>query len=80
MAVDIFRKFNCDIRGKLFSIMVDETTDISNTEQLVFCIRYVDEQLNGHENFIGLQSLETTTSQIIVQTIDDNTVKIIPLP
>ena len=51
--------------------MVDETTDISNREQLFFCIRYVDEQLNSHEEFIGLHSLETTTSQSLVKTIDD---------
>ena len=51
--------------------MVDETTDISNREQLVFCIHYVDEQLNSREEFIGLHSLETTTSQSLVKTIND---------
>ena len=48
--------------GRQFSIMFDETTDISNTEQLVFCIRYVDDQLNSHEEFIGLHSLDSTTA------------------
>ena len=51
--------------------MVDETTDISNTEQLVFCIRHVDDQLNTHEEFIGLHSLESTTAQNIFHTIED---------
>ena len=36
MALDILRKINRDIKGKFFSIMVDETTDTSNIEQLVF--------------------------------------------
>ena len=41
----ILQKIAHNLAGKVFSIMVDETTDISNTEQLVFCIRYVDSQL-----------------------------------
>ena len=36
MATTILRKLAHNLTGKLFSIMVDETTDISNTEQLVF--------------------------------------------
>ena len=51
--------------------MVDETTDVSNTEQLVFCIRYVNGQLNTHEEFIGLHSLESTSAQSITHTIQD---------
>ena len=31
----------------------------------------MDEELNSHEEFIGLHSLETTTSQNLVKTIDD---------
>ena len=36
MANTVLRKISSNISGKMFSIMVDETTDISNTEQLVF--------------------------------------------
>jgi hypothetical protein len=50
---------------------VDETTDISNVEQMVICLRYVDEQLDVHEEVIGYYSLETTTSANIVSTIKD---------
>lgn len=71
MASAILRKIAHILAGKAFSIMVDETTDISNTEQLVFCIRYVDCQLNSHEEFIGLHSLESTTAQSITRTIED---------
>lgn len=46
--------------------MVDETTDLSNTEQLVLCIRYVDDYLNVHEEPVGLYSLESTIAN------DDN--------
>ena len=71
MASTILRKIARKLAGELFSIMVDETTDISNTEQLVFCIRYVDSQLNSDEEFIGLHSLESTTAQSITHTIQD---------
>ena len=33
------------------TIMVDETTDASNKEQVVICFRWVDDKLEGHEEF-----------------------------
>ena len=33
--------------------MVDETTDLSNTEQMVLCLRYVDDNLEVHEELIA---------------------------
>ena len=71
MAQFIQREIAQEISGKWFTIMVDETTDLSNTEQMVFCLRYVDEKLEVHEEFIGLYSLESTTSESIISTIKD---------
>ncbi len=51
--------------------MVDETTNISNTEQLVVCLRYVDDNLDVLEEIIGYYSMESTTSTVIVTTITD---------
>ena len=59
------------LSGKLFSIMVDETSDISNTEQLVFCLRCVDEDLTTHEEFIGLYDMDSTTAENITRVIQD---------
>ena len=42
------------------SIMVDESSDVSNKEQAVFCVRWVDEDLISHEDFIGLCELGKT--------------------
>ncbi len=55
-------------RIAVISIIFDETTDI---EQMVFCLRYVDNQLNSNEEFIGMHSLDTTTSLSITRTIED---------
>ena len=59
MSLYIQREINSEISGKWFTIMVDETTDLSNTEQMVFCLRYVDDSLEVHEEFIGLYSLDS---------------------
>ena len=37
--------------------MCDEYTNISNKEQLSFCIRWVDKQLQVHEDVIGFYKL-----------------------
>ena len=44
---------------------------MSNTEQLVFCIRHVDSNLEVHEEFIGLYSLESTSAESLFSTIKD---------
>ena len=40
------------------SIMVDESSGVSNKEQAVFCVRWIDENLISHEDFIGLCETE----------------------
>jgi hypothetical protein len=50
--------------------MLDKTTDLTNTEQMVFCLSHVDEV---HEGVIGLYSLESTSESAdsVVFTIKD---------
>ena len=71
MAITIQQKISSEICGKWYTIIVDETTDISNTEQMVSCLRYVDSHLEVHEEFIGLHSLQSTTAEVIVTIIKD---------
>ena len=71
MANMILRKVTRSLSGNLFSIIGDETSDISNTEQLVFCLRNVDEDLTTHEEFIGLHSMDSTTAESITCVIQD---------
>ena len=44
--------------------LANETADISNTEQLVFCIRWVD-------GFIGLHSIASTDAKTLNSSIKD---------
>ena len=71
MALQIQRDIVENVRGNWYTIMVDETTDMSNQEQLVFCLRYVDESLDVHEEFLGLHSLDCTNADTIVKTVKD---------
>ncbi|XP_029208676.2 zinc finger MYM-type protein 1-like [Acropora millepora] len=48
--------------------MADETADISNKEQLVVCIGWVDENF-VHEDFIAMYPLERTTADHIVAVL-----------
>ena len=57
------------IRGKWFAIMMDGTTDISNNEQLELCLRWVDDDLQVQEDFLGLHVLDTLTADEICQVI-----------
>ena len=47
-------------KSSYYSIMADETTDIINKEQFVISIRWVENDLNTNEDFIGLHELSVT--------------------
>ena len=53
------------------SIIGDEGTDVSNKEQLSFCLRTVDENLDPFEDFVGFYELENIKSNTIVRVIKD---------
>lgn len=56
----------------IFAIVADGTQDITSNEQLSVCIRYVDEQLQVHENFVGFHEHDTvTTGRAIAAAIKD---------
>ena len=51
--------------------MADEVTDAENHEQLVLCLRWVDDDLNPHEDFIGLQPVLNIAADTLVAVICD---------
>ena len=56
--------------------MCDECTDASNREQLAICIRWMDDQLQPHEDFIGLYQLDETNADFITRTIKGTLVRL----
>ena len=51
--------------------MVDETTDISNREQVVLVFRWVEDDLTVHEDFFGLYQTDTIDVRTLFQLIKD---------
>ena len=54
-----------------FSLMVDETTDVSNREQVVLVFRWIAEDLTVHEDFFGLYQTDTIDAKALVYLIKD---------
>ena len=72
MALHILRQICSDIaKNGFFTIMADECTDVSNKEQFVICIRWVDNTLTSHEDVIGLYNVETIDACTLFSTIED---------
>ena len=49
--------------------MVDEANYISNKEQAVFCLCWVDYEFEVHEEFIGLHAVDSTDANHIFAVI-----------
>ena len=72
MALQVLRNIAARIqKAPFFAILVDETTDVSNEEQAVVIIRWVDDQLQVHQDFIGLYKLDTIEANSIVFMMKD---------
>ena len=51
-------------KARFYSILCDETTDVSTTEQMTICVRYIDmEDLKMCEDFLGFIKVTSTTGQ-----------------
>ena len=49
MATNILRKIQAQLQLGYFTEMISETTDLSNTEQVVLVFRWVENALSVHE-------------------------------
>ena len=72
MALNIVREISKNIRnGACYTLMADECTDISNQEQFTICMRWVDNDLADHEDFIGLYQVSNINASTLTATIKD---------
>ena len=72
LALRILRDIGDSIRSTpYYSLMADEVTDSSNREQVVICLRWVDKNLEPHEDFIGLYKVDSTAADVIVKVLKD---------
>ena len=54
-----------------YSIMCDEATDVKNVSELVVCLCWVDDELEAHDEFIGLKNIPNTDADSIVRELKD---------
>jgi hypothetical protein len=55
-----------------FSVLADETTDISTTEQFLLCVHYVDEtEVKTCEQFLQFVSVSNTSGQELANTVTE---------
>ena len=56
--------------------MADECSDVANKEQFTICIRWVDQDLQDHEDFIGLYEVESISADCLTQAIKDTLLQV----
>ena len=72
MAHHVLRKILEKIHSSPFlAVMVDETTDKSNKEQLTLVVRWIGEDFVVSEEFLGLYTLSSIDAQSIVDAMKD---------
>ena len=72
MALTILRDIVNSIKDSgCYSIMTDESSNISSVQQFVNCIRWVDNVFEPHEDFIGLHAVEIANTKNLSQILKD---------
>lgn len=56
--------------------MADECTDVANKEQFTICIRWVGQDLQDHEDFIGLYEVSSINADCLTKAIKDTLLRI----
>ena len=70
--LQIVRKICSDVAFNVFyTIMADECTDVSNKEQFMTCLRWVDKNLVDHEDVLGLCNVGMIEGDSLVEAILD---------
>ena len=72
MASQVLRSKLASVRKcQFFSMILDKYTDVTNVEQLSFCLRTVDEKLNVRETFLWFYELDNIRSSTTVDAVKD---------
>ena len=58
------------------TVMIDETTDLSNHEQATVVIRWISESLDVHEDFLGLYQVPSIDSDTLTSVVKDSLCRI----
>ena len=53
-----------------YLIMCNEATDVKNVSELVVCLRWVDDEMEAHDVFIGLKNMPNIDADLIVGELE----------
>lgn len=68
----ILRQIQKEVEGVPISIIADETSDVSNHEQIAVFLRYIPKgKIYPVETFVALQRLQTTDAETIFNSIEN---------
>ena len=62
--------------SQYYSITADECSDIATKEQFTICLRWVDDNLDDHADFIGLYQVDSIGANSLVQAIKDTLIRL----
>ena len=84
MALDVLTDISFHLYQSPFvTLMLDETTDVSNTSQAVVLLQYVTDAFDVHEEFIDMYQVPSTNAETLVATtklaLNDGNIPIIKL-
>ena len=66
MSVSILRNISKNVKqSKFYTIIVDDVSDVSNHEQSVICIPWIDRNFEPHEDMIGFYKVEGIKSETL---------------
>lgn len=71
MAHDVLRTLLEEIKSNFYSVIMDETADISVREQVSICFRIVSDDLEPEEYFVGFYATSSTTADALFQLLKD---------
>ena len=57
--------------GGLFAVMVDDTRDVSDLEQMSLCLRYINSDFTVSETFLGFIDTPSTTEESMYKQLCD---------
>ena len=76
MAHTVLRKIADHLqKSPYLTIMIDETTDVSNREQVAIVMRRVDEEFEVSEEFLGVYHVQSIGADSLTAVIKDTLVR-----
>lgn len=77
MAVHVLQTIATSLQSSPFlTIMIDETTDISNHEQVAIVFRYITDSFQVFEEFIGLYNIDSIGAECLSKVILDSLLRL----